>query len=149
MCKKYIPRVESLSRKFNKCTENNKGLIINYVPSGKGVILYEMVKTLDSYNTSSQNEEFLLPHHFFCDFKGNIISQEDYESVNNFRKMIKFENLGELNKIYNFQDTIILCKIFEQCSDKLQKLFKYTPRKCNYASSFSGCSQRDQSKCFI
>ena len=32
------------------------------------------------------------------------------------------ENLGELNKLYNFQDTIILCEIFEFCSAYLQKI---------------------------
>ena len=62
---------------------------------------------------------------------------------------MKLKNLGELNKIYNFQDTIILCEIFEQRSEHLQKLFKYNPRKCNTASSFSGCVHRDKSKCLI
>ena len=56
-------------------------------------------------------------------------------------------NLGELNKIYNFQDTIILAEMFEQRSDFLQKIFKYNPRKCNSASSFSGCVHRNKSKC--
>ena len=32
------------------------------------------------------------------------------------------ENLGELNKLYNFQDTIILCEIFEFRSAYLQKI---------------------------
>ena len=40
---------------------------------------------------------------------------------------MKLGNLGELNKIYIFQDTIILCEIFERCSVHLQKLFKYNP----------------------
>ena len=62
---------------------------------------------------------------------------------------MNFENLGKVNKIYNFQDTIIPCKIFEPCSDHLQKLFKYNPRKCNSASFFSGCTQRYQSECNI
>ena len=62
---------------------------------------------------------------------------------------MKLKNVGELSKIYNFQDTIILCKIFEQRSEHLQKLFKYNPRKCNSASSYSGCVQRDKSKCLI
>ena len=31
----------------------------------------------------------------------------------------------------------------------LQKLFKYNPRKCNSASSFSGCVRKDKSKCCI
>ena len=62
---------------------------------------------------------------------------------------MKLKNLGELNKIYNFQDTITLCEIFEQHSQHLQKLFKYNPYKCNSGSSFSGCVHRDKSKCAI
>ena len=27
---------------------------------------------------------------------------------------MKIENFGKLNKLYNFQDTIIFCEIFEQ-----------------------------------
>ena len=44
-------------------------------------------------------------------------------------------NFEDLGKLHNFQDTIILFKIFEQRSDQLQKLFRYNPRKCNVASS--------------
>ena len=62
---------------------------------------------------------------------------------------MKLKNLGELNKIYNFQDTIMLFEIFEQRSEHLQKLFKYNPCKCDSTSSFSGCVHRDKSKCLI
>ena len=62
---------------------------------------------------------------------------------------MKVENLGQLNKIYSFQDTIILCEIFEKRSSHLEDLFQLNPRKCNSASSFSGCVHRDKSKCCI
>ena len=62
---------------------------------------------------------------------------------------MKLSSFGELNQIYNFQDTIILCKIFEQRSDMLKKIFQYNPRKCNTASSVSGCVHRNKSKCCI
>ena len=62
---------------------------------------------------------------------------------------MKLENLGELNELYNFQDTIILCEIFEERSARPQKMFKFNSRKCNSASSFSGCVHRDKSKCLI
>lgn len=79
--------------------------------------------------------------------KDSVISEEDYANVKNFYTILKMSNLGELNKIYTFQDTIILAEMFEQRSDFLQKMFKYNPRKCNSASSFSGCVHRNKSKC--
>ena len=51
-----------------------------------------------------------------------------------------------MNKIYNFQDTAILCEIFEERASLLQKLFKFNARKFNSASSFSGCVQGLKSK---
>ena len=75
--------------------------------------------------------------------------KDEYENVKKFYQTLKLKNLGEVNKIYNFQDTIILCEIFEQRSSHLQKLFKFNPRKCNSTSSFSGCIHRDKSKCLI
>ena len=62
---------------------------------------------------------------------------------------MKMENLGELSKLYNFQNTIILCEIFESRAKYLNKNFKFNPRKCNSASSFSGCVHQHKSKCFI
>ena len=73
---------------------------------------------------------------------------KEYEDVEKIYQTMKLRDLGEINKIYNFQDTIILCKIFEQRSEQLN-LFKYNPIKCNSASSFSGCAHRHQSKCLI
>ena len=57
---------------------------------------------------------------------------------------MRLSNLGELNQIYNFQDTIILCEILEQRSCLFQKMFKYNRRKCNSASSFFGRVQRNK-----
>ena len=64
-------------------------------------------------------------------------------------KLLRLKTLGDLNKIYNFQDIAILCEIFQKRASLLQILFKYNPRKCNSASGFSGCVQRLQSKCVI
>ena len=77
------------------------------------------------------------------------MTDEEYENVKKFCQTMKLENLGELNKIYNFQDTIILCEIFEQYSPHLQDLFNFNFRKCNPASLFSGCAHRDKSKCRV
>ena len=63
--------------------------------------------------------------------------------------ILRLKTLGDLNQIYDFQDTAILCEIFEQRSSLLQKLFKCNAKKCNSASFFSGCIQRLKSKCRI
>ena len=62
---------------------------------------------------------------------------------------MRLKTFGDLNRIYNFQDTAILCEIFEERASLLQKLFKFNARKCNSASSFSGCTERMKSKCCI
>ena len=135
-------------KKFKNCTENDQEWIINDLFSGKGVVTYEMITTFDSLNILPVKGEFF-SHNFHSGLKDEIIPCEDYNNINKFWEIMNFENLGELNKIYNCQDTIILCEIFEQLSDQLQKLFIYNPRKCTSASYFSGCAQRHQSKCCI
>ena len=98
-----------------------------------------MITRYDCLNISHEDGKFFLPHQFYLSLKDNAMTGEEYENVKNFCQTIKLKDLGELDKIYNFQDTIILCEIFEQRSMHLQKLFKYNPRKCNSVSSFSGC----------
>ena len=126
-CLKCISKDESLLRKF---TENDQKWITNYLSSGKGAIPYEMITTFDSLNISPQKGEFFQPELFYSDLKDDIISREEYENVKKFWEIMNFDN------------KIFLCKIFEQRSDQFQKLFGYSPRKCNFASSFSECTQR-------
>ena len=73
-----------------------------------------MITGFDSFDIAPKNDIFFLPHHFYSSLKDTVISKEDYESVKRLYWTLKLENLGELNKLYNFQDTIILCEIFEE-----------------------------------
>ena len=41
---------------------------------------------------------------------------EEYENVKKFYQTMTLQDLGELNKIYNFQDTVVLSEMFEQRS---------------------------------
>ena len=58
-------------------------------------------------------------------------------------------NLGDLNNLCTFQDTIILCEIFVSRTNLLNEKFKFNPRRCNSASAFSGWVQKNKSKCII
>ena len=57
------------------------------------------------------------------------MSGEDYGNVKKFYTLLKMSNLRELNKVYNFQDTIILCEISEQRSELLKKNILIQPKK--------------------
>ena len=145
----FLKNDPKFPRRFLLCTDEGKKWILNYLSSGKGTIPYELITQFDSLDIVPGDGDFFHPHQFFSSLKDNPLSEEEYKKVKNFYKTLKLKDLGELNKIYNFQDTIILCVIFEQRSCHLQEIFKYNPRKCSSASSFSGCVQREESKCCI
>ena len=98
----------------------------------------------NSMDISPEGGNFFLPHQFYSSLKDDVVRRKEYKNVKRFYQTMKLENLGELNKICNFQDTITFCENFDQCSERLQKRFKYNPRKCNSASLFSGCVHRDK-----
>ena len=107
-----------------------------------------MITRFDSLDVTPEIEFFCIKQ-FYSRLRGNIISQEVYKSVKKLYLKMKMENLGELNKLYIFQDTAILFQIFELCATHLNNIFKFNPCKCNSASSFSGCIPRNKSKCII
>ena len=137
-----------LREKLIFLTEKDEKWVLDYLVSGKGIIPYQMITEFDSLKRNI-SEEFFLYEDFYSDLKEKNISKEEYGNVKKFCKILKLKTLGDLNRIYNFQDTPILCEIFEERSSLLQKLFKYNARKCNSVSSFSGCVQRLISKCSI
>lgn len=79
-------------------------------------------------------ENFFEKGLFYSSLNDSEISTEDYENVKKFCSFSKLKNFVELDRIYDFQDTIILCEIFEQRSELLQKLFKYNLKKCKAVS---------------
>ena len=73
-----------------------------------------MITSFDSLNITPKNDKFFRKYQFNSDLKDDTISDKEYENVKKFYLLTKMKDLGELNKIYYFQDTIILCEIFEQ-----------------------------------
>ena len=73
-----------------------------------------MITRYNSLDISPDNGNFFLLHNFYSSLKDDIMTLEEYENVKRFYLTMKLKNLGELNKIFNFQETVILCEIFEQ-----------------------------------
>ena len=134
--------------KFKKLTENEKKFIEEYLSVGKGVIPYEKVKNWSDLD-SHPNGEFFAKTEFFSSLNNSAISDFEYDHVKKFWQTLSFEKLSELNDVYNFQDTIILCEIFENRATEMSRRFPYSPRKCTPASRLSGCIHRYLSKAII
>ena len=111
-CRKFIEKNETYSSVFNSILEGNKNWVLDYLFGGKGVIPYEMIKTFDDLDCILESEIFTKME-FYSSLRNEIISDENYENVKNLWQIMCLKNLSDLNDIYNFQDTIILCKIFE------------------------------------
>ena len=88
----------------------------------KGTIPNEIITAYDSLDIVPDDGEFFLPHNFYSSLKDTKMYNEEYENVKKIYKTMKLANLGKLNKIYNFQDAIILCEIFQQGSLCLQEI---------------------------
>ena len=124
--------------------------ILDYLASGKGTIPYQTITDLDSLSKRPPcDSDFFDNESFSSILREKNISEEEYENVKKNFKILKLETLGDLNRIYNIQDTLILCEIFEQRSQLLQELFKFNPRKCYSTTAFSGYVHRNKSKCNI
>lgn len=110
--KKHILIDPKLSKKFSFLSKTDKEWVLEYLSSGKGTIPYELISDFDSLNISP-NKDFFEMHEFYSNMKNSVLSAEDYEKVKKFYKLMNLSKLCELNQIYNFQDTILLCEIFE------------------------------------
>ena len=58
-------------------------------------------------------------------------------------------NLGDLGNLYNTQDIILLTEIIESRFQAMQNTYGFNPRKCDSASSISGCIEREMSKIIL
>ena len=91
-----------------------------YLSTGRALYLcYEMVTRYNSIDIVPEKRLVFSPHHFYSSLKDTKMTDEEHESIKKSFQTMKLENLGQLNKIYNFQDTIILCEVFEQRSSHL------------------------------
>ena len=58
-------------------------------------------------------------------------------------------NLGGMSDLYNAQDVILLCEIIESRFQMMNDKYGFNPRKCNSASSMSGCIEREMSRVIL
>ena len=121
---KFIQNNETYSGPFNSLADDKKIRVLNYFCGGTGVIPYEKIKFLEDLDAVPKGD-FFSKVEFYSSLKNEIIDDESYESVKKFWKLMPLNKLSKLSDIYNFQDTIILCKIFENRAIEMMEKFSY------------------------
>ena len=94
-------------------------------------------------------KDFFEESEFYSSLKQKAVTKTDYESSKYLFENLKMRNLSDMNDLYNMQDVILLLQIIENRSEEMYKKYLYNPRKCNSASTLSGCIQRYLSKVIL
>ena len=118
------------------------------IGKGKGVMPYELIENINSLKITP-DKGFFKHTEFYSSLMQSNVSLNEYENVKYLYKTLNMINLGDMNDLYNVQDVILLCEIIENRFQLMYEKFGYNPRKCNSASTLSGCIQRELSKVII
>ena len=124
--KRFIEKRDYIGEIFKDLPAEDQEWILKYMSSGKKVIPYEMINSFDSLNKVPEGEIFSIEN-FHSTLKNSMITDQEHLLVKKFYLLLKMRNLGDLNNLYTFQDTIILCEIFESRSKFLSKKLKFNP----------------------
>ena len=95
---------------------------------------------MESFFITPENE-FWEKAEFFSELKQSAVNDDDYENSKYLYQTLKMRNLGDLNDLYNTQDVILLTEIIESRFEAMKNTYGFNPRKCNSASSMSGCTE--------
>ena len=125
-----------------------KEKILKITCEGKGVIPYEIVTGMNSFFLKPENN-FWSKTEFYSELKQNAVGAEEYEDSKFLYQTLKMRPLGDLNYLYNAQDVLLLSELIENRFQFMQDKYGFNPRKCNSASSLSGCIEQEMPKVII
>ena len=94
-------------------------------------------------------KDFFDASEFYSHLKNKCITKSDYETGKYLWVNSKMRHLNNMNDLYYVQDIILLLEIVEKRFEQMYQKDYFNPRKCNSASTLSGCIQRDLSKVII
>ena len=103
---------------------------------------------MDSFLLTPE-KDFWEKTEFFSDLKQSAVNYDDYENSKYLYHTLKMRNLGGMSDLYNAQDVILLCEIIESRFQMMNDKYGFNPRKCNSASSMSGCIEREMSRVIL
>ena len=139
----FIANHDYFSTVWKNLSVDQKNKIIKIIISGKGVIPYEKIETIDSLSQKPEDGIFFSKDEFFSSLKNKMVDDKSYANAKQLFIILKMRDLSDLNDLYNVQDVIILLEIIENRFQKMQDKTGYNPKIINSASKLSGCIQRE------
>ena len=125
-----------------------KKKILEIISTGKGTIRYELIVNMESFFIIP-DQDFWEKAEFFSELKQSVVNDKDYEHSKYLYQTLNVRNLGDLNDLYNAQEVTLLTEITESRFQAMQNTYGFNPRKCNSASSMSGCIEREMLKIIL
>ena len=149
LVEQFIATHSYFSGIWNDMHFSQRKKIIDIVVSGKGIIPYEKIETIESLSRKPEDGVFFTKDEFYSSLKDESVDEISYQNAKTLFLTLKMRDLSDLNDLYNAQDVIILLEIIENRFQQIQDMTDYNPRIINSASKLSGCIQREKSKCII
>ena len=149
LVQQFIATHSYFSIVWNNLDFLQKNKVIDIVVSGKGIIPYEKIETIESLSLKPEDGVFFSKDEFYSSLKAEQVDDISYQNAKTLFLTLKMRDLSDLNDLYNAQDVIILLEIIENRFQQIQDMTDYNPRIINSASKLSGCIQREKSKCII
>ena len=149
LVQQFIATHSYFSIVWNEMDFLQKNKVIDIVVSGKGIIPYEKIETIESLSVKPEDGVFFSKDEFYSSLKAEQVDDISYQNAKTLFITLKMRDLSDLNDLYNAQDVIILLEIIENRFQQIQDMTDYNPRIINSASKLSGCIQREKSKCII
>ena len=147
LVKQFLMQCQFLSKTWLTLSQSQKTELIKIIVSGKGVIAYEKIDSINALQKRPKNGIFFSEERFFSTLKGQSVNKEDYNNSKKLFVLLKMRNLSDLNDLYNVRDVVLLMVVIENRFQDMLNEAGFNPRKINSASRLSGCIQREQWKC--
>ena len=145
----FLTTHDHFSKVWLTLTSEQKKKILEIIVSGKGVIPYEKIETINSLLIKPEDGIFFSKDEFYSTLRDENVDDVAYENAKKLYILLQMRDLSDLNDLYNVQDVIILLEIIENRFQIIQNKVNYNPRIINSASKLSGCIQREKSKCIL
>ena len=145
----FLTSHDYFSKIWPKLNVEQSKKILEIIVSGKGVIPYEKIETINSLSIKPEDGIFFSKDEFYSTLRDENVDDIAYENAKKLYILLQMRDLSDLNDLYNVQDVIILLEIIENRFQIIQDKVNYNPRIINSASKLSDCIQREKSKCIL